>query len=156
MKIEEVIKTHKNLDNVTKALSGKKVKYQFNSVNSGGGIKPGSVIKILSCPNSLLAPYYGAFICETPIGQRTVYGCEMKFEDDTIESIEESIKDLKKSIDEQKEEVKVLESKIKFMEENKLDTYDENVFKAYHTLSIISEGTTTMEKAKAIAELFKG
>lgn len=155
MKIEDIIKKSKTNANITKELAGKKVTYAANIYSSGQGIAIGTKVTIVNCQGSLQSPYLGYFMVQTPIGQRTVYGCELKFEADSIESIKEDIKDLKKSIDEQKEEVKVLESKIKFMEENKLDTYNENVFKAYHTLSIISEGTSTMDKAKAIAELFK-
>lgn len=155
MKIEDIIKKNKTNANITKALAGKKVTFTTSIYSAGQGITIGTKVTIINCQGSLQAPYLGYYSVQTPIGVRSVYGCELKLEGDTIESIKEDIKDLKKSIEEQKEEVKVLESKIKFMEENKLESYDENVFKAYHTLSIISEGTTTMEKAKAIAELFK-
>jgi bifunctional DNA-binding transcriptional regulator/antitoxin component of YhaV-PrlF toxin-antitoxin module len=46
------------------------------------------------------------------------------------------------------------ESKIKFMDETGVEDFDENEFKAYHTLLIIDKSNmTTVEKAKAIAKL---
>lgn len=46
------------------------------------------------------------------------------------------------------------ESKIKFMDELGVEEFDENEFKAYHTLLLIEKSDmTTIEKAKAIAKL---
>jgi len=46
------------------------------------------------------------------------------------------------------------EAKIAFLKEIGSDTFDENEFKAYHTLTIIEQGNMSkIEKAKAIAAL---
>ena len=46
------------------------------------------------------------------------------------------------------------ESKIKFMDETGVEDFDENEFKAYHTLLIIDKSNMSIvEKAKAIAKL---
>lgn len=48
-------------------------------------------------------------------------------------------------------------SKIDFMKEVGTDMFDENEFKAYHTLTIIEQsGMSKIEKAKAIASLIAG
>ncbi|HMS90624.1 MAG TPA: hypothetical protein PKC87_00165 [Candidatus Absconditabacterales bacterium] len=64
-----------------------------------------------------------------------------------IEKAEEQIKRTKAFIRETK-------AKITFMDETGSETFDENEFKAYQTLSIIEKGDLTkIEKAKAIAAL---
>ena len=47
-----------------------------------------------------------------------------------------------------------LNSKLKYMDEVGSDTFDENEFKAYQTLTIIEKGNLSkLEKARAIAQL---
>jgi len=157
MKLEDIVKKYKTIQKVSEAVKGLKGIYVGNNtvLNSGSGLQHGSEITILNCSGSMNPPYHGYYLVSTSIGNRNVYGCELKMGEPTVESIEEDIKALEKSIVEDQEEVKKLKSKIQFMKENKLETYDENVFKAYHTLTILGEASDTMSKAKAIAELFK-
>jgi len=66
---------------------------------------------------------------------------------DQIKKAEERIKQQKAFIEETK-------TKIAFMDETGSETFNENEFKAYQTLTIIEKGDLSkMEKAKAIAAL---
>lgn len=66
---------------------------------------------------------------------------------DHIKKAEDKIKQTKAFIEETK-------NKIAFMDETGSDTFNENEFKAYQTLTIIEKGDLSkMEKAKAIAAL---
>ena len=74
----------------------------------------------------------------------------------TIEQIQEAIKDLDTEIEANKKEQEVLRSKIKFMQENKLDVYDEDTFKVYYTLNLLdNDKLSKIEKSKLISQLIK-
>lgn len=52
-------------------------------------------------------------------------------------------------------EVEVLNGQLAYMAETGQDTFDENEFKAYHTLKVLEKNNlSTLERAKAIAGLF--
>lgn len=61
--------------------------------------------------------------------------------------------DIKKDIKEKQEEINDLKLKLKFIEENGLEEYDENVFKSFKVLQLLSTSKSDIEKAKIIAEL---
>ncbi len=66
----------------------------------------------------------------------------------------EQIEKAKDKIEATKAFIVETESKIKFMDELGVEDFDENEFKAYHTLLLIEKSDmTTIEKAKAIAKL---
>jgi hypothetical protein len=72
----------------------------------------------------------------------------------SVERFEEQIAKAKEKIQATKAFIAETEGKITFMKETGSDTFDENEFKAYHTLMIIEKsGMTMIEKAKAIATL---
>jgi hypothetical protein len=59
-------------------------------------------------------------------------------------------------LEKKKEEIFDIEDKLKFLNETNQDTFNENEYKAYQTLSLIEEGNLSKgEKAKKIAELLK-
>lgn len=70
------------------------------------------------------------------------------------EQFQEQIEKAKEKIEATKAFIYETESKIKFMDEVGVEEFDENEFKAYHTLLLIEKSDmTTIEKAKAIAKL---
>jgi hypothetical protein len=70
------------------------------------------------------------------------------------EIFQDQIEKAKEKIEATKAFIAETESKIKFMDEVGAEDFDENEFKAYHTLLLIEKSDmTTMEKAKAIAKL---
>ena len=70
------------------------------------------------------------------------------------EKIKAKIESVKAEMEKQSGLIAELNAKIKYMDEIKSDTFDENEFKAYQTLTIIEKGSLSkLEKAKAIAAL---
>lgn len=70
------------------------------------------------------------------------------------EKIEAKIETIKEEIARWNNVVDELKAKIKYMDEVGSDTFDENEFKAYQTLTIIEKGgLSKLEKARAIAQL---
>jgi hypothetical protein len=86
------------------------------------------------------------------------YGYELKsLEPYTKEEILESIKEVESEIRTKNSEISNLKSKLKFMEENGLEEFDEDQFKVFRTLELIdSKELSKMEMAKEIAKLISG
>lgn len=75
----------------------------------------------------------------------------------TIEKFNKLIEDAKFKIEKTKQFIAETEAKIEFMKETGSDTFIENEFKAFHTLTIIEQSNMSkIEKAKAIALLIAG
>jgi hypothetical protein len=75
----------------------------------------------------------------------------------TIEVFNEQIDKALSKIEAIKAFIEETKAKIDFMIETDSDTFNENEFKAYHTLTIIEQsGMSKMDKAKAIAALISG
>lgn len=156
MKIEELIKTYKTISNISKAVSGKKVKI-IDNTRSGHGLLPGSYGTIIKYNGSPQAPYYGSFTVSGELGTGapwTVYGTELKFSGDTKEEIENEISEINKTIITLNKEIDQLKAKLVFMKEQKLEVFDENTFKAFQTLSLLdNKKLSKIEKAKLISDL---
>ena len=72
----------------------------------------------------------------------------------SCEKIEARIESIKAEMEKQSALIAELNSKLKYMDEVGSDTFDENEFKAYQTLTIIEKGgLSKLEKARAIAQL---
>ena len=72
----------------------------------------------------------------------------------TREKIETRIELIKAEIEKQSALITELNAKLKYMDEVGSDTFDENEFKAYQTLTIIEKGNLSkIDKARAIAQL---
>jgi hypothetical protein len=86
------------------------------------------------------------------------YGYELKsLEPDTKEEILESIKEVESEIRTKNSEISNLKSKLKFMEDNGLEEFDEDQFKVFRTLELIdSKELSKIEMAKEIAKLISG
>jgi ribosomal protein L21E len=70
------------------------------------------------------------------------------------EKIKTRIETLKQEIADKNVLIDELSNKIKYMDETGTDTFDENEFKAYQTLTIIEKGNLSkLDKARAIAAL---
>ena len=75
----------------------------------------------------------------------------------SIEKFEEMIAKAEEKIESTKAFIAETKSKISFMKETDSEVFDENEFKAYHTLTIIEQSDMSkMEKARAIAALIAG
>lgn len=72
----------------------------------------------------------------------------------SIEKFQILIEQAKEKIEKTQAFIAETEAKISFLKETGSDTFDENEFKAFHTLTIIEQGNMSkIEKAKAIAAL---
>lgn len=153
METEKLIKGKKIAD-ITKLFGGKKAKI-INMMYSGHGLSIGEEVTIKSCLGNMQAPYFGSYSCETSAGIRTIYGSEMDIRlSYNKENILEDIANLKKNIQNYEKEIVLLQNKLEFIEENKLEEFDENTFKAYHTLKLIDNNKLSqIEKAKLISNL---
>jgi len=75
----------------------------------------------------------------------------------SIEKFNEQINQALEKIEKTQAFIVETRSKIAFMQEMGSDSFDENEFKAYHTLNIIEQSNMSkIEKAKAIAALISG
>jgi hypothetical protein len=75
----------------------------------------------------------------------------------SLEQFQEQIEKAEAKIVSTKAFIEETQNKIAFMNEIGSDQFDENEFKAYHTLTIIEQSDMTkIEKAKAIALLISG
>lgn len=75
----------------------------------------------------------------------------------TIEAFNEQIDRALAKIEATNNFIAETKAKIDFMNETNSDTFNENEFKAYHTLTIIEQsGMSKIDKAKAIAALISG
>lgn len=72
----------------------------------------------------------------------------------SIEKFQLLIEQAKEKIEKTQAFIAETQAKISFLQEIGSDTFDENEFKAFHTLTIIEQGNMSkIEKAKAIAAL---
>jgi hypothetical protein len=75
----------------------------------------------------------------------------------SVDTFQEQIDKALEKIEATKVFIAETQSKIDYMKETNSDQFDENEFKAYHTLTIIEQSDMSkIEKAKAIAALIAG
>jgi hypothetical protein len=120
---------------------------------SNYGLKAGDEITIYS---KSYDGYYVEFTYNGSLKRHDVRGeCLDKIKEKTKrEQFLEQIEKAKERIEATKMFISETESKIKFMDETGMDDFNENEFKAYHTLLIIDKSNMSIvEKAKAIAKL---
>ena len=79
------------------------------------------------------------------------YDYELKSTISDVESIDSEITELKKTILDSENEIKELEGKKQFMSDMKVDSFDEESFKAYQVLKVL--GIDDFEKAKQITKI---
>lgn len=134
------------------ALVGKQLKVIGNT--AGHNVSMGTIITVLrvnypTTPNPV-------YIANVNGGNRSFYIEDVELCPLTIEQISDAIKALDTEIEANKKEQEVLRSKIKFMQENKLDVYDEDTFKVYHTLKLLdNDKLSKIEKSNLISQLIK-
>jgi hypothetical protein len=97
------------------------------------------------------------YTISTPNGNRKDVYTKYLVKKDPVTSIQkfqDLIEQATEKIAKTKAFIAETEAKINFMKEVGTDTFDENEFKAFHTLTIIEQGNMSkIEKAKAIAAL---
>jgi hypothetical protein len=77
-----------------------------------------------------------------------------KHNTNSVERFQQNIEGKQKEIAKLQSEISDMEDKISYLNDNGIDTYNENEYKAYKTLLIIEKGNMSrIEKAKAIASL---
>ena len=114
-------------------------------------VGPGTHVTI-SCYN-----YEGTYTVQKPNGDKIFL--HSKVLDKTTaktsaEKFQEQIEKAKENIARTQSFIAETEAKIAFLKEIGSDEFDENEFKAFHTLTIIEQGNMSkIEKAKAIAAL---
>jgi bifunctional DNA-binding transcriptional regulator/antitoxin component of YhaV-PrlF toxin-antitoxin module len=124
-----------------------------NYLKSSYGLKVGDEVVIYT---KSYDGYYVEFIQNGQAKRFDVRGeCLDKIKEKTKrEQFLEQIEKAKERIEATKMFISETESKIKFMDETGMDDFNENEFKAYHTLLIIDKSNMSIvEKAKAIAKL---
>ena len=100
----------------------------------------------------------------TPLGVRKTYVIKSSSLDLYVENKQTTIEAFNEQIDKALSKIEATnafiaetKAKIDFMIETDSHTFNENEFKAYHTLTIIEQsGMSKMDKAKAIAALISG
>lgn len=117
--------------------------------HSGGHNYPLNVVLTLK------RDYNGATTSGSDIAEEVQYGNTIAIScielvSLTIEEMEKQLQQLEK---EYQKESKELTDKIKFCKDSGLESYDENTFKVYQTLSVLKGKKSDIEKAKVIAEL---
>jgi len=124
-----------------------------NYLKSNYGLKVGDEVVIYT---KSYDGYYVEFMQNGQVKRFDVRGeCLDKIKEKTKrEQFLEQIEKAKERIEATKMFISETESKIKFMDETGMDDFNENEFKAYHTLLIIDKSNMSIvEKAKAIAKL---
>jgi hypothetical protein len=123
-------------------------------ISQENGFTPGMVGKII---NYYYDSMYGvAFDDSKTICQKSNYFDKAKPKS-SIERFNEQIEQALEKIEKTQAFINETKSKIAFMQEVGSDNFDENEFKAYHTLTIIEQSDMSkIEKAKAIAALISG
>ena len=124
-----------------------------NYLKSNYGLKVGDEVVIYT---KSYDGYYVEFMQNGQVKRFDVRGeCLDKIKEKTKrEQFLEQIDKAKEKIEATKMFISETESKIKFMDETGMDDFNENEFKAYHTLLIIDKSNMSIvEKAKAIAKL---
>lgn len=115
-------------------------------------VGPGTEVKIISY-NS----YDGIYTVQGPSGNRfNMYSTVLDkgTPKTSVEKFQEQIEKAKENIARTQVFIAETQAKIIFLQEIGSDEFDENEFKAYHTLTIIEQGNMSkIEKAKAIAAL---
>jgi hypothetical protein len=118
-------------------------------------VSPGTEVIIKSYENSYSGS--GHYIVQTPTGKNVRFfpnALDKTAAKTSIDKFQELINQAKEKIEKTQAFILETEAKITFLKEIKSDTFDENEFKAYHTLTIIEQGNMSkIEKAKAIAAL---
>ncbi len=114
-------------------------------------VSPGTAVKIIDYKYDGLyqvqRPDGGTFNMTTTVLDRTTPKSSIDKFQDQIEKAKENIARTQAFITE-------TQAKIDFLNEVRSETFDENEFKAFHTLTIIEQGNMSkIEKAKAIAAL---
>jgi len=114
-------------------------------------VGPGTEVKIVSYS------YEGMYVVQKPDGNRIPLSTKVldkTTEKSSIEKFQSLIDQAKDKIEKTQAFIAETQAKIDFLKEIKSDEFDENEFKAYHTLTIIEQGNMSkIEKAKAIAAL---
>ena len=123
-------------------------------LSSNFGLKPGDVVTIHS--KSYQSEYYIEFMHGGTLKRASVRtdALEKITPKTKREQFLDQIEKAKEKIEATNAFIAETESKIKFMDETGVEDFDENEFKAYHTLLIIDKSNMSIvEKAKAIAKL---
>lgn len=126
----------------------------------------GKTFKVTHLGNSAGLPKGETFVCSAVSYGATTYlyydnwnagiqhtHCEEV--DLSKEALEQQIAKYEENIDNIKLKISETKSKIKFMVENKLKSFDAEQWKVYRVLEVVENSSTKLEKAKAIAELIK-
>lgn len=114
-------------------------------------VGPGTEVKIVGYN------YEGVYVVEKPNGGRitlSTHVLDKTTEKTSVEKFQLLIEQAKEKIAKTQAFIAETQAKIDFLNEVRSETFDENEFKAYHTLTIIEQGNMSkIEKAKAIAAL---
>jgi hypothetical protein len=124
----------------SKNLVGKKVKIVKNTANHNQPI--GSIATVTSVGGGVVR------LKELP--SWTFYPADLELTPVTREEIEKEISELQAKIKEEQE-------KLKFMDDNKVEEFDETQFKVFQTLATLdNKELSALEKSKLIASLING
>lgn len=142
------------------------MKKKGNYLATWEGLKAGTKFMVVRNSNShnypLNTPLTLKLVTNSPqgtnIATEVIHGNTIQASDCMLVPVASiSLKDLKarkKELEsEYAEETEILDRRIKFCEDNDLDTYDERIDKIFDVLTTLSSKKDNMHKAKVIAEL---
>ena len=135
-----------------KDYKGKMVKIVDNTASHGFCI--GDEVKIISEQNNGCGGG-GERMFQARRGRNNfnIFESDFVLANQTIADMQETIETAKKKKAGIDAEIADLEESIKFMQENKLEIFNETEFKTYQVLKTINENTSDLEKAKIIAKI---
>lgn len=136
-------------------LIGKKIIITGNS-NSHNYGPIGTVVEVTGSPyvNGGSGNNFTAVSNLVSGGNQIMFANFSVIEDYTVDMLEEQLEKLKQAKKDIDVEIVEVKAKVSFMKDNKLDTFNENEFKVFHTLQLLSKkDLSEMDKAKAIAKL---
>lgn len=130
-------------------------------------IKKGSKVIVTDDGSGSMTPVGTKLTIDKVIGNIAYYkfnglNCSKNFNclkviNSTVKELEKDLLDIDKEIIALNTEKESIRSKIQFMEDNELEIYDEDTFKAFSTLSLLDNNKLSkIEKAKLISKLIKG
>lgn len=131
---------------------------KFKIINSAHGHSYGPIGTICTANISFTFDSKDCSIYALAKGKNSIYADQFILTVTNKQEIQKEIVELKKELVDKtksiKEQIANLEIRLKFMNENKLDNFDETEFKAYKVLQLLKDKKLSdIERAKLIASL---
>lgn len=152
MLLKDKVKDCKKSSEKTELIKGKSATIISNITGSSHAV--GTKVKLVQYQTgSTLVVIYKI---EGDTNLHTKQEKEFELSPETKKELQNSLLSLEKSIKTIQDEQVLIKSRIKFMEDNGIEEYDETTFKTFHVLNLLEQKhLSKIEKAKLISTLLK-